>query len=102
MQKQEFLQREARIYHDVYQEIWQASDYVCRQYKFDMVLRFNGEPVDIERPDSVLTWINKPVVWYDTRQDITDAVLAVVNRTPMNPAANGRAPPVRPGVPFTR
>jgi Skp family chaperone for outer membrane proteins len=95
-QKNEFLQREAAIYHNVYQEIWQATDYFSRQNGIDMVLRFNGDPVDVQRPDSVLTYINKPVVWYDPGLDITDAILRDVNRPAANPAAadqRGAQPP---------
>jgi Skp family chaperone for outer membrane proteins len=103
LQKNEFLQREAKIYHNVYQELWQATDYFCKQNRIDMVLRFNGEAVDVDRPDSVLTFINKPVVWYDRGLDITDAVLQELNRTAINPgAANTRTVPARPGVPFNK
>jgi Skp family chaperone for outer membrane proteins len=103
LQKNEFLQREAKIYHNVYQEIWQATDYFCKQNRIDMVLRFNGEAVDVDRPDSVLTFINKPVVWYDRGLDITDAILQELNRTAINPGpANSHTGPARPGVPFTK
>lgn len=103
LQKNEFLQREAKIYHNVYQELWQVTDYVCKTNRIDMVLRFNGEAVDVERPDSVLTFINKPVVWYDQGLDITDTVLRELNRTTINPGpAANRTGPVRPGVPFNK
>jgi Skp family chaperone for outer membrane proteins len=97
-QKNDFLQREAMIYHNVYQEIWQATDYFCRQNGIDMVLRFNGEPVDVQRPDSVLTFINKPVVWYDPGLDITQAILRDVNRPAATPAGADQrgAQPVSP------
>jgi Skp family chaperone for outer membrane proteins len=85
-QKNEFLQRESMIYHNVYQEILQATDYFCKQRGIDMVLRFNGEQVDVQRPDSVLTFINRPVVWYDPGLDITDFILQDVNRPAANPA----------------
>jgi outer membrane protein len=96
LQKNEFLQKEAKIYHSVYNEILQATDYFCKQNRVDIVLKFNNDKVDAERPDSVLTWINKPVVWYATDLDITDAILQDLNR---------QAPPVskdarRPAVPF--
>jgi Skp family chaperone for outer membrane proteins len=101
LRKNEFLAREAKIYHAVYQEILQATDYFCKQNRIDMVLRFNGDPVDVEKPESVLTWINKPVVWYDRGLDITDAILADLNRNSPAPA-NARQPATRPGVPFSR
>ena len=102
LQKNEFLQREAKIYHNVYQEIWQATDYFCKQNRIDMVLRFNGEAVDVNRPDSVLTYINKPVVWYDRGLDITDQILQELNRTAINPGPANRTGPMRPGVPFNK
>lgn len=100
LQKKEFLQKEAKIYHNVYQEIWQTTDYYCKQNGIDMVLRFNGDKVDVEQPKSVLTFINKPVVWYQDRMDITPFVLQELNRTAPNPAAARQ--PARPGVPFQR
>jgi Skp family chaperone for outer membrane proteins len=105
MQKNGFLQQEAKIYHSVYQEIWQATDYFTKQNGIDIVLRFNGDPVDVDRPDSVLAFINKPVVWYQKNLDITPAILQELNRTAINPAAAQQHPqgaPARQGVPFTR
>lgn len=96
LQKNEFLQREAKIYHNVYQEIWQVTDYYAKQNGIDMVLRFNGDPVDAERPDSVLAFINKPVVWYQKQLDITPAVLQELNRNAPVRQADGRAAPVAP------
>jgi Skp family chaperone for outer membrane proteins len=98
-QKSEFLQREAMIYHNVYQEILQATDYFCKQRGIDMVLRFNGEPVDVQRPDSVLTFINRPVVWYDPGLDITDFILQDVNRAAAPAAADQRGG--QPAGPFS-
>jgi hypothetical protein len=91
-QKNEFLQRESMIYHNVYQEILQATDYFCKQRGIDMVLRFNGEQVDVQRPDSVLTFINRPVVWYDPGLDITDFILQDVNRAAANPGTATQPP----------
>ncbi len=102
LQRNDFLQREAKIYYNVYQEIWQATDYFARQHNIDMVLRFNGGQVDSAKPDEVLSDINKQVVWYDRGLDITDAILAELNRTAINPGAadrRGTAAP-RQTVPF--
>lgn len=103
LQKGEFMQREAKIYYTVYQEIGQATDYYCKQNGVDMVLRFNGEKVDTDQPQSVLTYINKPVVWYQERLDITPNILQELNRTAINPGtARPGGAPVRPTVPFQR
>jgi outer membrane protein len=101
LRKNEFLQREAKIYHTVYMEIWQVTDDYAKQNGVDLVLRFNGDPVDVDRPDSVLTFINKPVVWYQKNMDITPAILGELNRSA--PTANrAGAPPMRQGVPFNK
>jgi Skp family chaperone for outer membrane proteins len=99
LQKNEFLQREAKIYNSVYQEILQATDYFCKQNRIDMVLRFNSDQVDVERPDSVLAFINKPVVWYDRGLDITEPILQDLNRNAINPGPASRTP-TQQGVPF--
>ena len=102
-QRNDFLQREAQIYNTVYQEILQATDYFCKQNSVDLVMRFNGDQVDPQHPESVLTFINRPVVWYQPGVDITPIILKDLNRTPINPApADGRGGPVtqRPLVPF--
>lgn len=99
-QKKEFLQNEASIYNEVYKEILRVTDYYCKQNGIDMVMKFNGDPADPDQPDSVLAYINKPVVWYQPRLDITLAVLTQLNgRAPVNPG-----PAARPGVnmPATR
>jgi Skp family chaperone for outer membrane proteins len=104
--KVDFVQREAMIYHNVYQEIWQATDYFCRQNAIDMVLKFNADAVDVQRPDTVIAFINRPVVWYDPGLDITDAILRDVNRPAANtPGANNPGADQRgaqPASPFNR
>lgn len=80
MQQREFLEREARIYHNTYKEIWQAVDYYCRSNNLAMVLRFNGDPADTTKPEEVLRDINKPVVWYRENMDITGHILSDINR----------------------
>ncbi len=105
LQRTQFLEREAKIYHTVYQEIEQEVNYYCSSKGIDMVLRFNGDPVDVNKPDSVLSYINKPVVWYDKNRDITPIILDSLAKRSGVPAAGtqiGR-PPVRPGTnPFQK
>lgn len=83
LQRRNFQQRQAKIYHAVYTEIQDQASMVCAQYGYDIVLRFNGEPVNAEVPESVLSYINRPVVWYDRQRDITPMVLkAIKDRRP--------------------
>jgi Skp family chaperone for outer membrane proteins len=101
MQKREFLQREAKIYHNTYREILQAVDYFCRQNGIAMVMRFNGDPADTENPQEVLRDINKPIVWHQNSLDITPRVLEDIDRgsgAAANP--NAHRPQRGPSVPF--
>ena len=101
-QKEKFLADEAKIYYNVYQEIWQATNYICRQRGYDMVLRFSAEQINPNQPESVLTGINRPVIWYNPSLDITQLVLDELNRSAVNPAAADRRGGVAPrqNVPF--
>jgi Skp family chaperone for outer membrane proteins len=80
LQKKEFLQREAKIYHNVYKEIQDEVDHYCAANGIDMVLRFNGDPVDADTPQSVLAYINRPVVWYNNNRDITPVILDILKK----------------------
>ena len=75
MQKREFVQRETRIYYNVYVEIQQEVDKYCAANGIDVVLRFNGDRADPERPDSVLQYVNREVVSYTRHSDITLPIL---------------------------
>ncbi|MCE5269581.1 MAG: OmpH family outer membrane protein [Planctomycetaceae bacterium] len=96
-QKTTFLKQEAKNYHNAYQEVCQAVDFVSQQYGIDLVLRFNREPMNPESPESVLAGINQMVVRH-RGLDITDRVLEEVNRGGTPP--NGGAA-TRPATPFT-
>jgi len=102
LQKKDFLLREARVHYTVYQEILQEVDYFAASRGISMVLRFNSEPVDVERPDDVLRHINKPIVWVPQGCNITPYVLERLNRAQLNPAPAGQQHTLRPGVPVQR
>jgi Skp family chaperone for outer membrane proteins len=73
--RREFLMREAKIHNDTYKEIEDQVDYFCQSNGILMVLRFMGDPVVESNPDSILSNINKPVVWYNKELDITPYIL---------------------------
>jgi Skp family chaperone for outer membrane proteins len=94
LQRKQFLGREAKIYFTVYQEIEQEVAYYCSNKGIDLVLRFNGDPADAEKPDSVLSFINKPVVFYDKNRDITKPILdtLIMRSSPANGIRTGARP----------
>jgi Skp family chaperone for outer membrane proteins len=90
LQKDDFLQREAKIYHNVYHEVQQEVDYVAAAHGISVVLRFSGDAVDPAKPETVIRGINRPVVWYAKNLDITPVILERLNARAL---PNNAAPP---------
>lgn len=105
LQRKEFLQNEAKIYHTTYQEIQQEVQYFASRNGISAVFRFSGEKADVGQPEEVLRDINKSVVWFGPGLDITADILRSLNSRAGNPAANTGTVPYpasRQGVPFKR
>ncbi len=74
--------------------------YYAQRHDIGLVLRFNGDKVDLNRREDVLREINKSVV-FQNQVDITPDILALINRDA------GAAPqmgtrPVAPGSSIPR
>ncbi len=57
----------------------QIVNWLAGQYGYVAVLRYNGEAVDANDPESILRDINKPVIWHNQGVDITQLVLQQLN-----------------------
>jgi Skp family chaperone for outer membrane proteins len=86
IQRKDLMQQEAKIYFNVYNEVQQEVEAVAAARGFVIVLRFNGDQVDVEQPDDVLRDINKSVIWFNRGVDITDEVLARIASRSQQPA----------------
>ena len=81
LQNKEFLNKEAKVWHTAYQDIWREVNYYASQPQNNiaLVLSFDGDPVDKEQPDSVLRDIRKQVIWFSQELDITPIILERLN-----------------------
>ena len=70
-----FYARSRQIYSTVYQGIKQEVDGFCSANGIAIVLKFNREPINNEKPDDVLRGINSPVVWNAGQVDITQYII---------------------------
>jgi len=104
MQKKDFIEREAKIFHQVYQQIFQHVRYYAQTNGISAVLKFNGDPVDPSKPETILRDLNKPVVWYAEHLDITPVILNSLNQPGMSRSVPPSGPASRTGptVPFNR
>jgi hypothetical protein len=88
MKRKEFLEREARVYYDVYVMVEAAIRDFADMNGIELVLRYSAEPMDPQNRQSVLQGVNRPIV-YHRNLDITTAVLDRLNRDPR--VSNGAA-----------
>jgi Skp family chaperone for outer membrane proteins len=79
LQKKDFMDREAKVYLQVYLEIERAVSQFARDNKIAVVHRFDGEPIDEADRNRILGSITKPIVYYDPQVDITPDVLRMLN-----------------------
>jgi hypothetical protein len=79
LQKKDFMDREAKVYLQVYNEIERAVSQFARDHGIAVVHRFDGDPVDASDRNRILGSITKPIVYYDPQIDITPDVLKMLN-----------------------
>jgi Skp family chaperone for outer membrane proteins len=91
IQKKEFIEREAQLYYNVYQEIVDRVETYCDRNGVMLVLRFNGDPITATSPDDILRGLNSMVVYYASRIDITPIILDELNQS--NPRPDDRRRP---------
>jgi Skp family chaperone for outer membrane proteins len=94
LKKKDFLEREARVYYDIYKEIEQNVAVFCQQYNIGLVLRFNGDDMKPDDRASVLQGVNRAVV-YQRNLDITQLILQKLNggaTRPTQPTVNQAGP----------
>jgi Skp family chaperone for outer membrane proteins len=97
-QKADFAERDAKNYLTAYQEISGAVKAYAERNSISLVLRFNGQPVDPNNPQSVQMELSKMVMYYHRDIDITDQVLAELKRSAPVAAQppRGNAAPAQP------
>lgn len=87
LKKKEFLEREAKIYYNVYREIMDEVKAYSDRNGISLVMRFNGDPVDPTEPQTIIKELNKSVVYYNEAIDITPIILTAINkRVVVNPS----------------
>jgi len=75
MQQKEFASRESKMYFTVYEEVAQEVGYVASQNGFSAVMFVDGDKPDGNRLQQVQMYVNKQLVWHDSRFDITPEIV---------------------------
>jgi Skp family chaperone for outer membrane proteins len=79
LRKKDFMEREAKVYLQVYTEIEKAVAQFAREHRIAVVHRFDGEPVDNSDRNQILRGITKPIVYLEPGIDITPDILKMLN-----------------------
>ncbi len=94
IKEKEFGERESKIYLTAYQEVSNAVKVYAERNGISLVLRFSGAPIDQNNRDAVRAELFKTVMYNHRDIDITDPILAELNR--------GATTAAKPGGPGAR
>ena len=88
VQQREFLRKESEIYKTVYLEVQDAVNKYAQHYDLTLIMRFNRNKVEeAENPQEVIQSMNRQVVYYQQRDDLTDPILKYLNQQYKSTAA---------------
>ncbi|HUY93251.1 MAG TPA: OmpH family outer membrane protein [Pirellulales bacterium] len=80
LQKAKFMEQEARIYLEVYESVLAIIDAYATEQKIDLVVRFNGDPIDDRQNlQNVMQRLNRQVLFHQKGIDITDEIVRRAN-----------------------
>jgi len=98
LQRKDFLEKEARIYYDAYNEVYQAVATLADRNEIKLVLRFNSDEMKPEDRGSVLQGVNRAVV-FQRNLNITNLVIRELGGDPRSTAPTRDDGPARKPAP---
>lgn len=79
LERKRFIEREAQMAYDLYKQVRDEVANYCRQNGIRLVMRFNGEPLDMSKPEQIAEQLNRNVVYHESTIDITPVILQRLN-----------------------
>ena len=79
--EREITLRQAETMATLYKEVQAYAQWVAKQRKMTHVMTVSNTPPSGSDPNSVLAAVNRPVVYADPRNDITNDVVFYLNQT---------------------
>ncbi len=92
--QKELLRKESKIYHQIYLEVQDAVERFCKAYKYTLVMRFNAEELTGSDPQKLMQGLNRPVIYYQPEDDLTQSVIKFLNDKYQPKAATPAKAPV--------
>lgn len=100
--RRDFLEKEAKIYYQTYDQVSKAVQSYAMQNKIGMVLRFNGDQIDPTQREDVMRAIMQPIVFQNSVDITPDVLLTMgvdVRKLPAQPQAGAAQQPGVAGRP---
>ncbi len=82
----EFLEQEAAMRLEAYQDIQQHIARFCQTYGVQLVIRYSRAPIDPTKPQEIQLGLNRPIV-YQNSLDITQHIIDALTAVAAAPAA---------------
>ena len=89
LKRKGFLEEEAKVYYETYQEIKAAVKSFAESNRIGIVLRYSSEEIDQANRQSVLQGINQPIVYNQGGLDVTNYIIDRLKRSAGATAAAG-------------
>lgn len=83
----QLMKREAQLHFDTYAQVNQLLNDYCDSQGIQLVLRFNGEPMDPANPGSIMQRVNGSIIFNQPDRDITQQIIAMLAEGSRNAAA---------------
>lgn len=80
VEQREIVRKQAELYKKIYLEVQNAVKLYADYHRYTLVMRFSRqELVETNNPQEIIQNMNRQVVYYQTRDDITDPILGYLN-----------------------
>jgi outer membrane protein len=97
--RKDLAQRDARVYLDIYNDIANVVKLVAEQNGYTLVVQVNREAASAEDPKAIGQTLGNSVIFHRAQEDITESVLAYLNRKYESSAASaGTNAPSKPAT----
>lgn len=98
--QKDLVRKEAKMFHTVYLEVQDNVERLCKHHGYTLVLRFNKDDLNTNDPQKLIQGLNRQVVYHRNRDDMTAAVLKMLNQQydKANPAAASATPAPKRGA----
>jgi len=82
LKQKEFVERQSKMLYSMYSEIQDAVRQFSQRYNIGLVMQYDSSKIDPADPQAILTGAHRSIVYVYPPLDITNDILASLNRSP--------------------